>query len=89
MLGPEMLGPEMLGPEMLGPEMLGPEMLDSETVRFEACAGFRSSDEDELACACGWVEDDHHEWAGELALDWAARQRRRPRPVSLPERRAS
>jgi hypothetical protein len=78
-----------MGPEMLGSETTGSETTGSETVRFEACAGFRSSDEDELVCACGWVEDDHHEWAGELALARAARQRRRPRPVSLPERRAS
>ncbi len=65
-----------------------------ETVRFEACAGFRASDEDEFVCSCGWLEPDHGEQdqfepAGELAAARVARRQRRPRPVVLPERRAS
>ena len=54
------------------------------TVRFEACAGFRASDADELVCSCGWLEEDHVELVGELAAARVARQRRRPRPSSCP-----
>jgi hypothetical protein len=57
--------------------------------RFEACVTFGASNEDELACSCGWLEEDHHQLAGELAAVRLARQRRRPRRVVLPERRAS
>jgi len=60
-----------------------------ETMRFEACAGFRASDGDEFVCSCGWLDEDHVDVIGELEAARAARQRRLPRPVAIPERQAS
>jgi hypothetical protein len=61
----------------------------NDTMRFEVCAAFRASDEDEWACRCGWFEEDHHHAVGELAVARAARRYRRRPPVVVPERRAS
>jgi hypothetical protein len=58
--------------------------IEAAGVRFESCQEFRSSAEDLLICACGWLEDDH----GELAAV-RVRRRLRRREVAPAELRAS
>jgi len=58
----------------------------SESVRFEACSGFRG-ESDPLVCGCGWLEDEHAASAEPASLVFT--RRLRPRAVRLAERRAS
>jgi hypothetical protein len=62
---------------------IGEATFESVVARFEACAQFHASDDDQI-CACGWLHEDH----GELAAI-RIRRRERPRVAPLPARRAS
>jgi hypothetical protein len=57
----------------------------ADSVRFEACATFRAS-EDTGLCACGWLEDDH---ASRVAATGRIRHFPRRRPARVLVRQAS
>ena len=58
------------------------------TVSFETCTAFRASYDDDLVCACGWLEDDHDTGIAETITILAQARLRRP-AITVPERRAS
>jgi hypothetical protein len=64
---------------------VGEATFESVVARFEACAQFHASHDDDQICACGWLSEDH----GELAAIRIKRRERRPRVTALPARRAS
>jgi hypothetical protein len=62
------------------------------TVSFETCTAFRPSHDDDLVCACGWLEDDHDAGVAETIAILARMRPRRPAitvAITVPERRAS
>jgi hypothetical protein len=54
-----------------------------ESVAFEACTGFRPTDDADV-CSCGWLADDHRSPVGA-----AVPLRRRGPAARVPARRAS
>jgi hypothetical protein len=58
----------------------------SDSVRFEACSGFRPGNDVQI-CRCGWLDGDHPDQEGHAQITPIRRLRRRA--VRIPERKAS
>jgi hypothetical protein len=56
----------------------------ADSVRFEACATFRTGGDAEL-CECGWLEADHSTVVVSRRQFRGIRPRRSPQPVAVPQ----